>query len=111
LTIAVLLAAPAEQRCDTSTKPAAEYLESMKAAVKALRDQHYVDALTQTAQARAFATVPYQMVAILDVEIHVHNALKDTPQMISAIERSLAYGCLPALVRKNYEQVLERERG
>jgi hypothetical protein len=110
---AVLLAVPAfgqEQNCKPVPQPAAEFVDNFKAAHRAYLDKDFAGALASLARAKPFAT-GLEMSAILQLEANAYSGLKDMPNMIAAIERALAHGCLLAAVRRNYEQVLEKERG
>ncbi len=99
---------PRDKSLEKASKP---FVDHFNAASVALQSRDGAGALDSAALARPHAASPRQLAALLQIEVAAYRELGNQAALAEKLEIGLTDGCLPAAVRKNYRQMLDKMRG
>jgi hypothetical protein len=105
----LLTHAPIDMRCDAPSSRPREatkaFVESYSAAIRALDDRRYIDALTNAEKAAKEAAGSSQWGAIEQLRVAAFAGLDDPAHVLTTIDTVVAQGCAPAAILRNYRDM------
>jgi hypothetical protein len=98
---------PRDKSLEKASKP---FVDNFNVASVALQSRDGAGALVAAALARPHAATQRQRAAVLQIEVAAYHELGNEAALAEKLEVGLTDGCVPAIVRKNYRQMLDKMR-